>query len=153
MQQEQRFIRSFFQCLHLFFILDSFCFGNYGRKERFSYHNPCSSVPVAERMQSVFPEGFAEGSSRVLIVTRLPHISLDKRLHLEWTGFRFSRFVEAWNLILTLPCHPLIHGFTTIHWHHCEHLMDVSFDLSLVGWFISCSEKYRTQGLKQTSLH
>lgn len=66
-----------------FFILGGFCFGNYGRKERFSYQNPCSSVPVAERMQSVFPEGFAEGSSRVLIGTRLPHISLDKRLCLE----------------------------------------------------------------------
>lgn len=49
------------------------------RKERFSYQSPPRSVPVAERMQSVFPGGFAGGSSRVFIGTRLLHIFLDKR--------------------------------------------------------------------------
>lgn len=107
--------KELFWCLHLFSPVDGFCFGNDELKERFSYQNPSSSVPAAERMQSVFPEGFAEGSSRVLIGTRLLHISLDKRLHLEWTGFRFTRFAGPWNLILTLQCHPLIHGFTTTH--------------------------------------
>lgn len=78
-----------------FSLLDAFCFGNFEQKQRFSYQNPCSSVPVAKRMQSAFPEGFAGGSSRVLIGTRLLHISLDKRMYLEQTGFRFRRFVEA----------------------------------------------------------
>lgn len=47
------------------------------RKERFSYQSPPRSV--AERMQSVFPGGFAGESSCVFIGTRLLHIFLDKR--------------------------------------------------------------------------
>lgn len=56
-----------------------------GRRD-FSYQNISSYVPLApvsERMRSVFPESFGEGSSDVLIGTRLPYIPLDKRMCFE----------------------------------------------------------------------
>lgn len=109
------FKKFFFSVCTVFSPFGGFCFGNDELKERLSCQNPSSSVPAAGRMPSVFPEGFAEGSSRVFIGTKLLHISLVKRLCLEWTGLRFTRFVEGWNLILTLQCHQLIHGSTTTH--------------------------------------